>query len=466
MIFAAALSSCDNGTAEPENPDEGDTPIIGTTVLLPNSTDSTVTFYIEFASDWEITSSSEWINITPTSGTAGITELMITALETNSSPKERIGTFETKSFNGRETHYVIQDVNPGFTIDDTYYVNGMATEFDLVFEASVGDVTITTDADWIEPGNLALDSSKVENSEYTSKYMRYTYTLTLEQNPGEKREAVLTLTGENGEPVDVRLIQFATKNADFTQTFLRRSHIYKFTGTWCGNCPNMSGVIHDVMDENPDRFVLMNVYNGSDDVGLTFEEEFSFRLEYGLDTWPSSVVNGYALVSNYNDNTEGMKDTYNGIMEEAIEKLPSNTALAGDAIINNDMVHVSVYIAAKESKPYKLSVFLLEDNIFGYQSGGGSNYEHDNITRAYFTENLLGDRIGTQDESIQVFDFEIPVPENIVNTDNLHIVAFTSYDGTFTGSDFPCVQYPGYSTCVDNVVDIPVDGSADFAYED
>ena len=102
--------------------------------------------------------------------------------------------------------------------------------------------------------------------------------------------------------------------------------------------------------------------------------------------------------------------------------------------MENDTVYADISIASKEAGLYALHAFLLEDGLVYYQLGGSEDYVHDNVIRIEMTDNLMGDNVSLETNGTYVTQLKVPVPSSVENTDNLHVVVYTTYNGTYTGS--------------------------------
>ena len=86
------------------------------------------------------------------------------------------------------------------------------------------------------------------------------------------------------------------------------------------------------------------------------------------------------------------------------------------------------------------------------------------------TDNLMGDNVSLEANGTYVAQLKVPVPSSVENTDNLHVVVYTTYRGSFTGnvsaSFQPTPIYRDFGFVVDNAVKIPINTLVNYAYED
>ena len=211
----------------------------------------------------------------------------------------------------------------------------------------------------------------------------------------------------------------------------------------------------------------MNLYSGSG--ALTYSNIYTWENNFAIQGYPTAYVNHYAEVGNMTDYTV-TRDVFISLAQEAVStsELASNTAIGGVASIVADSVVVTVNVASKAAGAYYLNAFLLEDGVFGQQSDylgvveDQNNYEHSNIVRASLTADF-GDVYALSAEGNQEITLSIPMPANVVNPDNLHVVVYTTKVGTFRGSVYGAA-YGNYGYVVDNVVNMPMGEFVEFAY--
>ena len=78
---------------------------------------------------------------------------------------------------------------------------------------------------------------------------------------------------------------------------------------------------------------------------------------------------------------------------------------------------------------------------------------------------IYGTEFSASANSYHEFNFTAPVPSNVKNESNLHVVIYVTYDGTYAGS-VANVIYDNYGLVIDNVVDIKANDLCVFKYEE
>lgn len=460
VLGVAAAFSCtdDNGG--------GNGPTLqGTSIMLPNEADATVTFELTFDSDWQVQSNELWFSIYPLSGNAGTIEFTIKALETNPELYEKVSYFDIVS--GESVRfYVVQDVTPGFDIEDTYTFGGFPFDFQLDYDANVGDVSVDVDADWVTVGEAEAEGMQLADGSI-SKLVSYSQILTVTENTtGAAREAVLTLTGTDSTVKEVILRQNppTVSPAEFDREFIRRSLAFRFTADWCGYCPNMNLALHDALEQCPDNLVAVNLYQTLGNWSFEYINQYMTLYEVG--GYPSGIFNGYASVDNYGQTQ--LTQMFVNLTNEAKNNLPSTTVIGGKATLEGNVITVSADIASKSAGEYIVVAMLLEDGVIStqanYYTGTDNNYQHDNIARLVLTENPTGDPISITANGYASVSYTVEVPANVV-AENTHVLVYVSKAGTYKGSVM-AVSYGDFGTYVDNVVNIPLGETVEFGYQE
>ena len=446
--------------------EDGPDAIIGNSISVPNEV-TTVQTSLEFDSDWTLENRASWFVVTPMRGSAGTANLTISILETNSGLKERAGNFAV-TVNGTETlYYVFQDGTPGFSITtDSYTVTSEEQTFSFSVEGNVKYEAVP-DVDWMTVNSVQYDSTLLEDNHTYSKYMTSVVNLSIQGNDGEIREGHITLTGEDGvTTATITVEQIGSLVADYSRTFVRRSLAIRFTSTGCVNCPTMNQALEEAERNVADHIIPMNMHtfalNGN--TSLAYSNCNAFIAMFGVASYPRGFVNYYGEIAN-NTNPTIMTDEFSGLAEEAVRELPSNTVIGGVTRLENDTVYADISIASKEAGLYALHAFLLEDGLVYYQMGGSEDYVHNNVIRIEMTDNLMGDNVSLEANGTYVTQLKVRVPSSVENTDNLHVVVYTTYNGTYTGS-VANVLYGDFGAVVDNVVNIPINTLVNYAYED
>lgn len=452
-LSAAMLFSCDDNR-------RGGPDAQGDAIRVPNVVEESVTVNMNFEGPWTLDNRTSWLVVSPKSGDAGDVAITLTPIETNPDLGERTGTFTVDCGGSLVEYYVFQDGISGVVVPDAVTASFEGTCC-ISLKGNV-EYSVSSDDGWITVGGVTDGEPELLDDGVTESHLRTSSVeLSLASNEGDElREGTVTVSF-NGEEHPVRVLQIPAAEADAGRDFIRRSLLIKLTGTWCANCPIMSEGIHSAMEEYPDHIVTMSMYDGGSG-GLSYSDESYYAEMYSIYGYPAGIFNSYAYVNN--GASVQTKDGIVSLAGEAVSDLPSNTVISGVAAVASDSIDLTVGISVKSAGDYNVSVWLLEDGIIAPQSGASSDYVHDHVIRSTAT-GPVGDTYPLE-SGVTALSFRLPIPGTVVNKENLRVVAITSYVGTFTGGTVGVIEYRDYGYVVDNVSEIPVDGTyQEYKYE-
>ncbi len=172
----------------------------------------------------------------------------------------------------------------------------------------------------------------------------------------------------------------------------------EFTGIHCGYCPQGHQIAQGIQNGNPDDVVLINIHTGSYAVPSGNEPDFrtpwgdAIAGQSGLTGYPAGTVNRHLF--------PGMSQGSGTAMSRGNWSSASNQILAQASYANVGLesyidvetrqltVNVEIYYTADspESSNF-INVAILQDSIYGPQSGGGAgnNYLHMHMLRHLVT---------------------------------------------------------------------------------
>lgn len=235
-----------------------------------------------------------------------------------------------------------------------------------------------------------------------------------------------------------------------TEPANRNVILEEFTGRNCGYCPDGHLIANNIAAGNPGRFWAVNVHAGSfaptSYPNLITPDSEAIRAGFGVNSFPTGVVNRSTPQAQGRNLWNGLANTQFGMAAEC--------NVAGMAIVNPQTrtatLTVEVYYTGNSSAEENyLTVAMLQDSIWGSQSGGSTNpsqwvngqYCHMHILRDVITP-TWGDAISpTTQGTLVTRTYEYQIPESIgnpngveVDMDNIFFLAWVSekYQGTPT----------------------------------
>lgn len=263
--------------------------------------------------------------------------------------------------------------------------------------------------------------------------------------------------------------------------FKARVLMTEFTTTGCAYCPNMKILLHNALsDENvADKVVLTachsGLINGKADpafVKTTFDDFCN------VSGFPNVNFDMYYSFGNYTVGASEMRQLINdmySVKADVAAGIAVNSALYDESLV------AKVTVKAAVDAEYRIGAFLLEDGIYGVQSGGSAEdwmNTHDGVIRyidsQYGKDQYFGHSVGVVEKGCTadyVFDWDLDViwsegalkGEQYGNyywdefvMENLHLVVFVSTIGTDDkGNQFYYVN---------NVIDCPINGMTPYEY--
>ncbi len=246
----------------------------------------------------------------------------------------------------------------------------------------------------------------------------------------------------------------------------KRILIEKFTGQACGNCPDGDVAINAAVKGREDDFVVVahhTYLSGSSGDAFAVNESFS------IGSWffnsssayaPAGMVNRAPYKSGlttvvFGNGGGGLAEglTPGIILQDKTEPYVSiglNNQF--DETTRKGKVDVVMHTyrlpsTASENLKHTVNVYLTQDGIVAYQSGGGGSYTHNHALRQCLT-GAWGDVIELKEGETLTKTYEYEIPDTIVSTysnaklqaipSNMNLVAFV---GDITKSALTCVVY-------------------------
>ena len=213
--------------------------------------------------------------------------------------------------------------------------------------------------------------------------------------------------------------------------------IEEFTTELCPNCPRVAGYLHEYF-ETADHDHVYGVCHHSayytdwltqpcdedltylfNDAGSTFAPAVMFNREPDFESY-------YNKGAKDNVTIPGSADEIGQIVDYYRTETMANAQLAIQVFPNADKTQVTLGISGEANMAYAtdkalLTVYMTEDNVKAKsQSGGGSNYTHQHVIRAY--NSSWGDQVYWQDNKFYTtYTFDI---DKAWKQDDLKFVAF------------------------------------------
>jgi thiol-disulfide isomerase/thioredoxin len=164
-----------------------------------------------------------------------------------------------------------------------------------------------------------------------------------------------------------------------------RPFFVDYTATWCGPCGQYGGPNFDaVLDAGHEGTLLtaMKAYATSSTPGMGHPVYNQLTSAFSVSTNSNSVVTTATNIKN---------DTANLVAGVALRK-----SIVGDSMLVS--TKVKFFKDGASNAIYSIAVYLVEDNVLGYQlvsNSANNNYLHRNVLRASNSSNYYGVALNT-----------------------------------------------------------------------
>jgi len=229
--------------------------------------------------------------------------------------------------------------------------------------------------------------------------------------------------------------------------------IEEFTGINCPNCPGGHAASNVLTSGNPTHVFSVNVHPTGSNYTTPSGAQLDFRNldgdairaipTLGTVPYPSGTVNRAPCASPYSAGGLVMTKTPWTAAVATILSQNAYVNIAGEATFNAATrvltVKIEAYYTANGATANNLTVMLKQDNIIGYQSGGGAQYNHMHALRAIINAPATGAANGpvmgattAGTTYTTTISYTIPTAyKNIPVVDaNLNLIAFVSEGAT------------------------------------
>ena len=202
--------------------------------------------------------------------------------------------------------------------------------------------------------------------------------------------------------------------------FWHKSLGMRFTATWCGYCPMMATSFASAISQYPNRIELLNLHPTSSNLG--FNGTSKLENIFKITSFPTGMIDYRSSIANYSNSNYTTKVILNAV-KETESNYPVKTGISFSSSVSGNTLNLNVKLYIKEKGDYKVTAVLLEDNIIGYQNGGGDNYNHSSIARVAITD-ITGDAVSTSEDNKTVSkNYTATIPSSC-DKNNLRVLVY------------------------------------------
>jgi hypothetical protein len=214
-----------------------------------------------------------------------------------------------------------------------------------------------------------------------------------------------------------------------------------YTGIHCQYCPDGDRVARSVQDNNPGRIAVIDVHQGGyaspsagePDYRTPFGDPLAAQTGLGAIGYPSGTVNRHVFIGGRTAMDRSNWANTSALILGQVSPVNLGVTSDFDSITRLLTVHVELYYTANSATTTNyINVALIQDHVFGPQTGGGAgnHYEHMNMLR-YLVTGQWGDTVTTTTTGSLVertYTFTVPASYNSVPcvVPDCRVVAFVA----------------------------------------
>lgn len=232
-------------------------------------------------------------------------------------------------------------------------------------------------------------------------------------NTSEEGEYIFKATYLDLESEEVK-ITASPVVGHHSSRFERHICIMDFTGAWCSFCPEgyrtLEGLISNPYAGWRDIVTIMALHDntgGKDPMALAVTNEI--HNAFGLGSFPAFVTDlreGGLLTES--------QDKILGSLNASVDDYPAQCDVKVASSLSGDQLTVDVTLFAELADDYRVSVWLVENNVVGSQNDGANTYNewnHKHVVRALLSAHWKGDTLGSlavEAEGSKSYTYTIP----------------------------------------------------------
>lgn len=204
-----------------------------------------------------------------------------------------------------------------------------------------------------------------------------------------------------------------------SKEFWHKSLAMRFTATWCGYCPNLATGFALADSQYPNKIEQLNLHPTSSNLG--FSGTSSLDNIFNVTGYPTGMIDYRRKIGNrvYNDAAILVVST----VKETEKYYPVKTGTSFSSSVSGNTLNLNIKLYIKEKGDYKVTAVLVEDNIIGYQNGGGDSYNHSSIARVAITD-ITGDAVSTSEDNKTVSkNYTATIPSSC-DKNNLRVLVY------------------------------------------
>ncbi|MEI6173722.1 MAG: Omp28-related outer membrane protein [Bacteroidota bacterium] len=240
-----------------------------------------------------------------------------------------------------------------------------------------------------------------------------------------------------------------------TQPLNKNIVLEEYTGIHCQYCPEGHVISAGILANHPGRAVVVAIHQGSFATPGAGEPDFrtpfgdALANQTGLTGYPSGTVNRHVFTGTTTALGRGDWTANSEVILQQASPVNVGVETSYNATSRELTVHVELYYTAGSTTPSNfINVALIQNHIFGPQTGGGAgnNYEHMEALR-YFLTGQWGDEVTTTTQGSLVerdYIYTIPAAYNnipcVVENCEVAVYVAQGHQEILTGDVVPAID--------------------------
>lgn len=241
-------------------------------------------------------------------------------------------------------------------------------------------------------------------------------------------------------------VTVTSRNRSSYERFHKNVAIYRFTGSWCVYCPDMTEALSKVGDYTKDHSIVMEMH---------YNDEFSIDI---LSSYAGDVYkyDGFPFCR-YSLDTESGDRTRNAIesmVKDQLVRHPARTGIKASSSVSGNVLTVEAEVTASSSGKYDLAMAILKDNCIPSSSDAYESVYNDVVI------SLSGNYYAMSSDAS--FSLEADGVKTLTREWSNDILA--SDDASDCRVVLFTLVSDGGKVIIDNAVTFPVGGSVGYRY--
>ena len=252
----------------------------------------------------------------------------------------------------------------------------------------------------------------------------------------------------SGEECETRVTILSSGRSDI-EVFRKNVAIYRFTATWCQNCPSMTQGLERINDWTKGRVVELGLHGAGSDFALSIEGKSV--ADHLIDRFKTGGFPSCVYDMDHKSDTRVYSEIET-IIFDRIADFPTSCGIKASSIYQDGKVTVSANVKSSSGGKYDVGFALLRDNCIP----GADAYEeeYDNVVLALSGnyEIMSNEAFNLQkdaESALVTKSVEVNIPA--ADMANYSTVVFV-------------LKQNGNDVYTDNIVKFPLGGSVDYAY--